>query len=108
MSADALAERFEQERFRLRGVAFRVLGSVSEADDAVQETWLRLSRADVAEIDNLPGWLTTVIGRICLDMLRSRKSRREDALDVAPEPAAADDPEHDALLAASIGPALLV
>jgi len=108
MNSDELAERFEQERFRLRGVAFRMLGSVSEADDAVQETWLRLARTDASEIDNLPGWLTTVTGRICLDMLRSRTSRREDALDTAPEAAAADDPEHDAVLAASIGPALLV
>ena len=108
MSVDDLAERFEQERFRLRGVAFRMLGSVSEADDAVQETWLRLSRSDVAEIENLPGWLTTVVSRICLDMLRSRTSRREDALEAVPETAAPDDPEHDAMLAASIGPALLV
>jgi RNA polymerase sigma factor (sigma-70 family) len=108
MADETLAEQFEQERFRLRGVAFRMLGSVTEADDAVQETWLRLARSEAAEIENLPGWLTTVIGRICLDMLRSRTSRREDALDLAPEQAAADDPEHDAVLAASIGPALLV
>jgi RNA polymerase sigma-70 factor (ECF subfamily) len=108
MTDEALAEAFEQERFRLRGVAFRMLGSVTEADDAVQETWLRLARSDAAAIENLPGWLTTVVGRICLDMLRSRTSRREDALDLAPEQAAADDPEHDAVLAASIGPALLV
>ena len=108
MNDDDLAERFEQERFRLRGVAFRMLGSITEADDAVQETWLRLARADATEIDNLPAWLTTVVSRICLDMLRSRTSRREDALDSAPEVVAADDPEHDAVLAASIGPALLV
>jgi len=108
MNSDDLADRFEQERFRLRGVAFRMLGSVSEADDAVQETWLRLARSDAAEIENLPGWLTTVIGRICLDMLRSRTARREDALDLAPEQVSPEDPEHDAVLAASIGPALLV
>lgn len=108
MTEHVLAQQFEQERFRLRGVAFRVLGSVTEADDAVQEAWLRLSRADASQIENLPGWLTTVVGRICLDMLRSRTSRREDALEFSAEPVAADDPEHDALLAASIGPALLV
>jgi RNA polymerase sigma-70 factor (ECF subfamily) len=108
MTDDALAARFETERFRLRGVAFRMLGSLSEADDAVQETWLRLARTDAAEIENLPGWLTTATGRICLDMLRSRTARREDALETAAEPVAGDDPEHDALLAESIGPALLV
>ncbi|MCW2496688.1 sigma-70 family RNA polymerase sigma factor [Jatrophihabitans sp.] len=106
MTDDALADRFEQERFRLRGVALRMLGSISDADDAVQETWLRLSRVDVTAIENLSGWLTTVIGRVCLDLLRSRTSRREEPL--AAEFEAADDPEHEALLAASVGPALLV
>ncbi|MGR4871750.1 sigma factor [Variovorax sp. LARHSF232] len=76
-----LAERFQAQRNRLRGVAYRMLGSLSEAEDAVQETWLRLGRTEAGEIANLAGWLTTVIGRVCLDMLRSRKSRREDSLD---------------------------
>lgn len=111
---DWLAERFEQDRGRLRAVALRMLGSTAEADDAVQETWLRLSRTDVSEVGNLSGWLTTVVGRICLDMLRSRTTRREDALDDAaetgPAPAggAAPDPEQEALLADSVGLALLV
>ena len=74
---DYLAERFEEHRAHLRGVAYRMLGSLSEVDDAVQEAWLRLSRADSAEIDNLGGWLTTVVARVCLDMLRSRQSRRQ-------------------------------
>ncbi|HEU5265523.1 MAG TPA: sigma factor, partial [Jatrophihabitans sp.] len=78
---DALAALFEAERGRLRAVAYRMLGSWSEADDAVQEAWLRLCRSDVAEIDNLPGWLTTVVGRICLDLLRSRTARREQPLE---------------------------
>src|SRR5690349_19442549 len=78
---DWLAERFEENRPRLRGVAYRLLGSLNEADDAVQEAWLRLHRADTAALDNLPGWLTTVVSRVCLDMLRSRKSRRIEALD---------------------------
>src|SRR5438874_5245560 len=78
---DTLAERFEANRAHLRGVAYRMLGSLTEADDAVQEAWLRLSRADTSGVDNLGGWLTTVVGRVCVDMLRSRKSRREDSLD---------------------------
>ena len=87
---DYLAERFEEHRTHLRGVAYRMLGSLSEVDDAVQEAWLRLSRADSAEIDNLGGWLTTVVARVCLDMLRSRQSRREEPLTPdAPEPVAA-------------------
>jgi RNA polymerase sigma factor (sigma-70 family) len=114
--ADQLATRFEADRARLRGVAYRMLGSLSEADDAVQEAWLRLSRSDSAAIDNLSGWLTTVTARVCLDMLRSRESRREEALDPGavhiPDPivsnAAGMDPEHEALLADSIGLALLV
>jgi RNA polymerase sigma-70 factor (ECF subfamily) len=110
---DWLAERCEQNRGHLRAVAYRMLGSVSEADDAIQETWLRLNRSDANNIENLGGWLTTVIGRVCLDMLRSRTSRREDSLDEQiPEPAAksttATDPEQEALLADSVGLALLV
>ena len=76
-----LAERFEANRAHLRAVAYRMLGSRSEAEDAVQEAWFRLSRSDTSEVDNLRGWLTTVVGRVCLDMLRSRKSRKEEALD---------------------------
>jgi RNA polymerase sigma factor (sigma-70 family) len=109
---DWLAKRFEENRTHLRAVAHRMLGSSSEADDAVQECWLRLSRSDTSGIQNLGGWLTTVVARVCLDMLRSRKSRREEPLGThAPEPiVSADgiDPEHEALLADSIGPALLV
>ncbi|HEX3131420.1 MAG TPA: sigma-70 family RNA polymerase sigma factor [Thermoanaerobaculia bacterium] len=108
-----LAERFEENRGHLRAVAYRMLGSLSEADDAVQEAWLRLGRSETSGIENLGGWLTTVVGRVCLDMLRSRTSRREDSLDVqAPEPAASPaerrDPEHEAELADSVGLALLV
>jgi RNA polymerase sigma-70 factor (ECF subfamily) len=109
---DALAERFEAHRTRLRGVALRMLGSADEADDAVQEAWLRLHRAGADEVDNLGGWLTTVVARVCLDMLRSRKTRREDPhgdeLPDAPLTDAALDPEREALLADAIGPALLV
>jgi RNA polymerase sigma factor (sigma-70 family) len=108
-----LAERFEEHRTHLRAVAYRMLGSVSDADDAVQEAWLRLSRSDAGEIENLGGWLTTVVGRVCLNMLRSRRTRGEEPLDVhVPEPivSSADglDPEHEALLADSVGLALLV
>ena len=78
---DWLAERFEENRGHLRAVAYRMLGSTSEADDAVQEAWIRLSRTDTSEVDNLGGWLTTVVGRVCLDMLRSRSTRREEPLD---------------------------
>jgi RNA polymerase sigma factor (sigma-70 family) len=110
---DYLAERFEEHRTHLRAVAYRMLGSLSEVDDAVQEAWLRLSRADATGIDNLGGWLTTVVARVCLDMLRSRQSRREEPLTPdAPEPAATgtrgSSPEHEALLADSVGLALLV
>jgi RNA polymerase sigma-70 factor (ECF subfamily) len=110
---DWLAERFEEHRGRLRAVAYRMLGSLSEADDAVQEAWLRLSRSDADEIENLGGWLTTVVGRVSLNMLRSRKSRREQPLGVhVPEPivdrADGTDPEHEALVADSVGLALLV
>src|SRR6266576_404395 len=102
-----LTEKFEANRRRLRTVAYRMLGSRSEAEDAVQETWLRLSRADTIGVENLAGWLTTVVGRVCLDMLRSRKSRCEHPLDTnVVEPAA--DPEHEAVMADSIGLALLV
>ncbi|MFF3326000.1 RNA polymerase sigma factor SigJ [Streptomyces sp. NPDC002889] len=108
-----LAERFEEHRTHLRAVAYRMLGSLSEADDAVQEAWLRLSRTDTERVENLGGWLTTVVGRVCLDMLRSRVSRREEPMDVRlPEPivscADAVDPEHEVLLADSVGLALLV
>jgi RNA polymerase sigma-70 factor (ECF subfamily) len=109
---DVLAERFEANRPKLRAVAYRMLGSSAEADDAVQEAWLRLSRADTAGVDNLAAWLTTVVGRICLDMLRSRRSRHEESLDARTvEPVATTDgidPEQQALLADSVGLALLV
>jgi RNA polymerase sigma factor (sigma-70 family) len=110
---DWLAERFEEHRTRLRSVAYRMLGSLSEADDAVQEAWVRLSRTDASEVENLGGWLTTVVGRVSLNMLRSRTSRREVPLGVhMPEPivdrADGTDPEHEALLADSVGLALLV
>jgi RNA polymerase sigma factor (sigma-70 family) len=106
-----LAQRFEENRPHLRAIAYRMLGSLTEADDAVQEAWFRLSRNDAGEVDNLGGWLTTVVARVCLDILRSRKSRREDALDTeAPVPTAAraSDPEQEAILADSVGLALLV
>jgi RNA polymerase sigma-70 factor, ECF subfamily len=108
-----LAEQFEEHRTRLRAVAYRMLGSLSEADDAVQETWLRLSRIDSDEVENLGAWLTTVVARVSLNTLRSRRSRREEPLDVRmPEPivdrADGTDPEHEALLADSVGLALLV
>ena len=110
---DWLAQRFEDHRPRLRAVAYRMLGSLSEADDAVQDAWLRLSRADSDEIENLGGWLTTVVARVSLNMLRSRKTRREQPLDVhmpdpVIDPADGTDPEHEALLSDSIGLALLV
>jgi RNA polymerase sigma factor (sigma-70 family) len=110
---DWLAERFEERRSRLRAVAYRMLGSVSEADDAVQEAWLRLSRSDVDAIENLDGWLTTVVARVSLNMLRSRNVRREEPLGVRiPEPIVdrpdGTNPEHEALLADSVGLALLV
>lgn len=108
-----LAERFEENRDHLRAVAYRMLGSQGDADDAVQESWLRLSRADAGSIENLAGWLTTVVARVCLDMLRSRKSRHEDPFDASlPEPIArsarGSDPEREALLAESVGLALIV
>src|SRR2546421_7651246 len=108
-----LANEFDGYRTHLRAVAYRMLGSVSEADDAVQESWLRLSRSDTSGVENLAGWLTTVVARVCLDMLRSRRSRREEPLDVhVPDPIISRedgvDPEHEALLADAVGPALLV
>lgn len=109
---DQLAERFETHRSHLRAVAYRMLGSLSEADDAVQETWLRLSRSDTSGVENMAGWLTTVVARVCLDVLRSRTSRREEPLDLqAPGPIVhkdESDPEREALLADSVGLALLV
>jgi RNA polymerase sigma-70 factor (ECF subfamily) len=110
---DWLANRFEENRPHLRAVAYRMLGSVSEADDAVQEAWLRLSRSDASAIENLGGWLTTAVARTCLDMLRSRRSRREEPLGPhVPEPIVSSDegtdPEHEALLADSLGIAMLV
>lgn len=106
-----LAEKFEANRAHLRAVAYRMLGSRTEADDAVQEAWLRLSRSDTRAVENLGGWLTTVVSRVCLDMLRSRRSRREDPLDPDAENQAhedGDDPEHEALMADQVGAALLV
>ncbi|MER6391780.1 sigma-70 family RNA polymerase sigma factor [Streptomyces sp. NPDC001523] len=112
---DFLAGRFEEERGRLRAVAYRMLGSVAEAEDAVQEAWLRLDRADADEVRNLGGWLTTVVARVCLDQLRSRKARREEPTDTPgnlPEPLLSPpdglDPEQEVLLADSVGLALLV
>src|SRR5215210_4153767 len=115
--SELLVERFEADRARLKAVAYRMLGSLEEADDAVQEAWLRLSRSDASSVENLGGWLTTVVGRVCLDMLRSRRSRREESLGEppgarSPEPIVGredgGDPEHEALVADSVGLALLV
>jgi RNA polymerase sigma factor (sigma-70 family) len=110
---DALAEDFESNRSRLRSVAYRMLGSHADADDAVQEAWFRLARSGTNDVNNLGGWLTTVVARVCLDMLRTRAARREDPLDVqVPDPVVdrpdALDPEQDAVLADSVGLALLV
>ncbi|HEY3006325.1 MAG TPA: sigma-70 family RNA polymerase sigma factor, partial [Kribbellaceae bacterium] len=110
--ADWLAERFETHRTHLRAVAYRMLGSVNEADDAVQEAWLRLSRTDAGEVENLGGWLTTVVARICLNMLQARKVRRDEPVGgQLPDALAADDsvdPEREAVLAESVGVAMLV
>jgi RNA polymerase sigma-70 factor, ECF subfamily len=108
-----LAEQFEEQRVHLRAVAYRMLGSLNEAEDAVQDAWLRLSRSDTSEVENLRAWLTTVVARVALNMLRSRKMRREQPLDVhVPDPiidpADGTDPEHEALLADSVGLALLI
>src|ERR1044071_5754458 len=108
MDSEWLAERFEANRTRLQAVAYRLLGSAGEADDAVQEAWLRLSRSNTSEVENLSGWLTTVVSRVCLDMLRSRRSRHEDPLaedgELIPDPV---DPEHEAVLAESVGLAMV-
>ena len=113
-----LAEQFEQHRQHLRAVAYRMLGSASEAEDAVQESWIRLGRTDVSDVENLRAWLTTVVARVCLDLLRTRRSRREEPLDEnaenathVPDPVitrADGDPESDAIVADSVGLALLV
>jgi RNA polymerase sigma-70 factor (ECF subfamily) len=113
MDDQALASRFDGERPRLRAVAYRILGSLSEADDAVQEGWLRLQRVDAGEIDNLDGWLTTVVARICLNVLRTRSRHREEPLEgfVAEplvSPATGEDPEYEALLSDAVGVALQV
>jgi RNA polymerase sigma-70 factor (ECF subfamily) len=110
---DWLTTRFEQQRPRLRSVAYRMLGSLSEADDAIQNTWLRVSRADTADVENLGAWLTTVLARVCLNTLRSRTQRREESLDfMMPDPIldrdAGGNPEHEAVLVDSVGIALLV
>ncbi|MFB9685688.1 sigma-70 family RNA polymerase sigma factor [Amycolatopsis plumensis] len=106
---DALTERFEQERPRLRAVAYRMLGSAAEADDAVQEAWLRFHRTEAGEIDNIPAWLTTVVARICLSLLRTRRNHREEPLDAQPEPDDdRRDPGQEAELADTVGLALLV
>src|SRR5215207_8766145 len=109
MNHESLAERFEADRTRLQSVAYRLLGSTAEADDAVQEAWLRLSRSDTSAVENLSGWLTTVVGRVCLDMLRSRRSRLEDTLepddgDYIPDDS---DPEGEVVLAETIGFAMM-
>lgn len=109
-----LAEQFEENRGHLRAVAYRMLGSMNEADDAVQDAWLRLNRSDASEIENLGGWLSTVVARVCLDILRSRASRREEHLDTAGSAESGVraqhgvDPEQEALMADSVGLALLV
>ena len=113
MTDEQLTAEFEEQRPHLRAVAYRMLGSVSEADDAVQEAWLRASRAETSEVENMRAWLTTIVARVSLNMLRSRKSKREEPLDVhVPEPIVSTDagiqPEHEALLADSVGLALLV
>src|SRR5436190_24054065 len=103
-----LAEQFEEQRTRLKAVAYRMLGSLSEADDAVQEAWLRLSRSDARDVVSIEGWLTTVVARICLDMLRARKSRAEaHAPEAIERRSTGVDPESEAVLADSVGVALL-
>lgn len=106
--SDLLAEQFVTHRSHLRSVALRMLGSSHDADDAIQETWLRLSRSDARAVDNLGGWLTTVVARVCLDMLRSRANKQEVSSEAAPEPPAGSSPEDEAMLADSVGLALLV
>ncbi len=108
MSDDGLARLFDEHRDHLRAVAHRMLGSVSEAEDAIQETWFKLSRSDRAQVHNLGGWLTTALARVCLDMLRARRSRREEPLAAAAEAPSAVSPEEDLALADATGPALLI
>ena len=105
---DWLGKRFDENRARLQAVAYRMLGSASEAEDALQETWLKLSRSETETVENLGGWLTTVLVRVCLDMLRTRRSRREDPLEAAPETLGEGSPEDDLALADATGPALLI
>ncbi|MEX2627473.1 MAG: sigma-70 family RNA polymerase sigma factor, partial [Ilumatobacteraceae bacterium] len=110
---DTLSERFEEQRPRLRGVAYRMLGSTGEADDAVQEAWLRLNRADTRDVENLDAWLTTVVARVCLNILRSRQRRREDPIEVhVPDPVVSSEgpaqPDQEAVIADSVGLAMLV
>jgi RNA polymerase sigma factor (sigma-70 family) len=110
---DWLAARYEEQRPRLRGVAYRMLGSLTEADDALQEAWLRMSRADAEGVDNLAGWMTTIVARVCLNILRSRRRRPDDSLSVhlpdpVVDPPSAMDPEHEVLLADAVGMALMV
>src|SRR5436305_7571351 len=112
-AAEWQAEQFEHNRTHLRAVARRMLGSTAEAEDAVQEAWLRLNRADTSDVDNVRGWLTTVVSRICLDMLRARQARREELVDAWPPgpiltPFEGRDPEQETLMAESLGLALLV
>src|SRR5262245_21089064 len=111
MSNDWLAKRFEEDRGHLRRVAYRMLGYLGQGEDAVQEAWLRLARSDAKQVDNLGGWLTTVVSRVCLDMLRSRKARQEESFEESAESAAAAigrsvNPEEEAQLASSVGLAL--
>ena len=108
MDDDWLAEQFDANRTRLRAVAYRMLGSVSEAEDAVQETWLKLSRSDSESMQNLGGWLTTALARVCLDMLRTRRSRREDPLEAAPDAPGEGSLDEDLALADATGSALMV
>src|SRR5579862_836586 len=110
---DWLAHRFDESRAHLKAVAYRMLGSASEAEDAVQETWLKLSRSDTQDVGNLGGWLTTVVARTCLDMLRTRRTRREQSIhdrlpDPILDPEGGIDPEHEALIGDSVGLALFV
>src|SRR5579864_8801456 len=105
---ESLAEQFEEKRPHLRAVAYRMLGSLTEAEDAVQETWIRLSRSDADSIDNLGGWLTTVLSRVCLGMLRSRGSRPEQPLETEESEPDGASPEDEALMADALGPALLL
>ena len=109
MTVNEITERFAEHRPRLRAVAYRMLGSLAEADDAVQEAWLRCSRANADDVEHMAGWLTTIVARVCLNMLRTRASRREEPLDAhVPDPVVGDDPEQRAVLADSVGLALLV